>query len=279
MTTCSRADGRADSHYPFLTSKERDTETGLDYFLARYYSSTQGRFTSPDEFTGGPDELYYFAEDASANPTFYADLRKPQSLNKYQYAYNNPLRWVDPDGHDPEEAEPAQDPKPVVPVPLPGPFPPIPVSIGPTTAGPTDQQIIEGVKSVLDKVSDVTGITALADWLRPKIMPGPAPTTTGPTAVPTTGTPPTTGRELVPPPPITMGKGSTRDVRKINPGREVAGKKAVEDARSEVTRTKGVRNKTASDVEAYNAAKRALRHALDKLKKSETDARKGRGNR
>lgn len=32
-----------------VTSKERDNETGLDYFLARYYSSTQGRFTSPDE--------------------------------------------------------------------------------------------------------------------------------------------------------------------------------------------------------------------------------------
>lgn len=27
---------------------------GLDYFLARYYWSAQGRFTTPDEFTGGP---------------------------------------------------------------------------------------------------------------------------------------------------------------------------------------------------------------------------------
>src|SRR5438067_6027092 len=84
-----------------FTQKERDNETGLDYFLARYYSSTQGRFTSPDEFTGGPDELYSFADDASDNPTFYADLRNPQSLNKYQYSYNNPLRYVDPNGHDP----------------------------------------------------------------------------------------------------------------------------------------------------------------------------------
>ena len=72
----------------------------MDYFLARYYSSAQGRFTSPDEFSGGPDELYFFAEDASSNPTFYADLLDPQSLNKYQYCYNNPLRYVDPDGHD-----------------------------------------------------------------------------------------------------------------------------------------------------------------------------------
>jgi RHS repeat-associated protein len=85
-----------------FTSKERDIETGLDYFLARYYSSTQGRFTSPDEFTGGPDELYDFADDASDNPTFYADLTNPQSLNKYQYTYNNPVNLVDPDGHCPD---------------------------------------------------------------------------------------------------------------------------------------------------------------------------------
>ena len=33
-----------------FTSKERDIETGLDYFLARYYSSPQGRFTSIDPY-------------------------------------------------------------------------------------------------------------------------------------------------------------------------------------------------------------------------------------
>ena len=84
-----------------FTGKERDNETGLDYFLARYYSSVQGRFTSPDEFTGGPVELYHFVADASDNPTIYADLTNPQSLNKYQYVYNNPLNVVDPGGHCP----------------------------------------------------------------------------------------------------------------------------------------------------------------------------------
>src|SRR5262245_59325436 len=78
-----------------FTGKEHDSETELDYFEARYYGSVYGRFTSPDEFTGGPDELYDFADVASDNPTFYADLIDPQSLNKYQYCYNNPLTTLD----------------------------------------------------------------------------------------------------------------------------------------------------------------------------------------
>jgi hypothetical protein len=43
--------------------------------------------------------LYSFAEHASYNPTFYADIVDPQSLNKYQYCLNNPLAYVDADGH------------------------------------------------------------------------------------------------------------------------------------------------------------------------------------
>jgi hypothetical protein len=40
-----------------------------------------------------------FAELAAANPTFYANPLNPQSLNKYAYVYNNPLRYLDPTGH------------------------------------------------------------------------------------------------------------------------------------------------------------------------------------
>lgn len=67
-------------NYPFLTRKERDIETGLDYFLARYYSSTQGRFTSPDEPLAGQD-----ASD-------------PQTWNLYSYTSNSPLNRIDEDG-------------------------------------------------------------------------------------------------------------------------------------------------------------------------------------
>jgi len=64
-----------------FTSKERDTETGLDFFDARYYASVQGRFTSVDP-------IYFQARM----------VKDPQSFNLYTYARNNPLVVVDPDG-------------------------------------------------------------------------------------------------------------------------------------------------------------------------------------
>lgn len=82
LTTCACADGCADSNYSFLTAKERDVETGLDYFLVRSYSSTQGRFT-------GIDPGNYQAR---------LDLADPQSWNAYSYVNNSPLVRVDPDG-------------------------------------------------------------------------------------------------------------------------------------------------------------------------------------
>jgi RHS repeat-associated protein len=95
----------ADNIRQKFTGKERDNETELDYFLARYYSPAQGRFTSPDEFSGGPDELFDFVDDAADNPTFYADIANPQSLNKYQYCYNNPINLIDPDGHETDDTD------------------------------------------------------------------------------------------------------------------------------------------------------------------------------
>ena len=71
-----------------FTGKERDTESGLDYFGARYYASTMGRWMSPD-----------WADKPEAVP--YSDLDNPQSLDLYGYINNNPLSKADPDGHCP----------------------------------------------------------------------------------------------------------------------------------------------------------------------------------
>ncbi|MDX2267790.1 MAG: RHS repeat-associated core domain-containing protein [Bryobacter sp.] len=76
-----------------FTGKERDAETGLDYFGARYMSSAQGRFTSPDPVNH---------PSASKNPSAF--LMNPQRWNGYSYVSNNPLRLVDPDGREEEES-------------------------------------------------------------------------------------------------------------------------------------------------------------------------------
>ncbi len=70
-----------------FTGKERDTESGNDYFGARYYASTMGRFLSPDW-------------SAKEEPVPYAQLDDPQSLNLYSYVRNNPLSRTDPTGHE-----------------------------------------------------------------------------------------------------------------------------------------------------------------------------------
>jgi RHS repeat-associated protein len=69
------------NRYKF-TGKERDSESGLDNFGARYDSSTLGRFMSPDPDNDGASEGV------------------PQSWNAYSYALNNPLNVLDPDGRD-----------------------------------------------------------------------------------------------------------------------------------------------------------------------------------
>jgi RHS repeat-associated protein len=64
-----------------FTGKERDAESGLDYFGATYYGSALGRFRSPD-----PAGI------------FVADLSNPQSWNLYSYVWDNPLANIDPSG-------------------------------------------------------------------------------------------------------------------------------------------------------------------------------------
>lgn len=72
--------------HSLFTGKERDAESGNDYFGARYYASSMGRFLSPDW-------------SAKQDPVPYARLDNPQTLNLYAYLRNNPLGGVDADGH------------------------------------------------------------------------------------------------------------------------------------------------------------------------------------
>ncbi len=72
-------------NYKF-TGKERDSESNLDNFGARYYASTTGRFMSPD-----------WALKPVSVP--YASFGDPQTLNLYTYVQNSPLNRIDADGH------------------------------------------------------------------------------------------------------------------------------------------------------------------------------------
>jgi RHS repeat-associated protein len=72
-------DTTSDFHNDYTyTGKERDENTELLYYEARYYNSNIGRFISIDPWSG--------------------DITDPQSLNKYAYVRNNPLKYVDPSG-------------------------------------------------------------------------------------------------------------------------------------------------------------------------------------
>jgi RHS repeat-associated protein len=61
-----------------FTGQRRDA-TGLLYYHARYYDPTLGRFIAPERLVPEPGA--------------------PQSLNRFAYVYNNPLKSTDPTGH------------------------------------------------------------------------------------------------------------------------------------------------------------------------------------
>ncbi|MEJ5312640.1 MAG: RHS repeat-associated core domain-containing protein, partial [Anaerolineae bacterium] len=63
---------------------QRADATGLMFYQARYYSAALGRFIQADTMVPSP-----------ANP---------QSLNRYSYVLNSPLRYTDPTGHFTDEA-------------------------------------------------------------------------------------------------------------------------------------------------------------------------------
>ncbi len=78
---CATNPGVASGQPRRFTGKERDSETGLDSFGARYYAQHVGRFIAIDPVF-----------------TWRENLLDPQRWNRYAYGRNNPLRYVDPDG-------------------------------------------------------------------------------------------------------------------------------------------------------------------------------------
>jgi len=76
--TTSRNEGSYDTNYRF-TGKELDQGTGLYFYGARYYDPEIGRFITPDSIVQAPYD--------------------PQSLNRYTYCRNNPVKYTDPTGH------------------------------------------------------------------------------------------------------------------------------------------------------------------------------------
>lgn len=70
--------GGAQSKYQY-TGQQKDQETPLNYYNARYYDPQIQHFTQPDDI--------------------YPNMYNPQTLNRYAYTQNNPLRYTDPSGH------------------------------------------------------------------------------------------------------------------------------------------------------------------------------------
>ncbi len=83
---CRNSTGTIPTDKKFID--QRLDQTGLYYYGARYYDATIGRFISLD--------------------TLVPSTLNPQSLNRYSYCLNNPLKYVDPSGHEDDEP---QDPQ------------------------------------------------------------------------------------------------------------------------------------------------------------------------
>ena len=77
-----------------FTGKERDAESGLDYFSARYYGSSMGRFTSPDPLPW----IHWQNGNRDDQQRFESYIANPQNFNMYAYVLNNPLNKTDPTG-------------------------------------------------------------------------------------------------------------------------------------------------------------------------------------
>ena len=89
--TSAQGYGEEDEIRKGYTGYEKDEESGLEFAQARYYNSTHGRFTSVDPLM------------ASAN------VKNPQTFNRYCYVLNSPYKFTDPLGLLPEKPKKFKD--------------------------------------------------------------------------------------------------------------------------------------------------------------------------
>jgi len=240
------------NHYKF-TGKERDGETQLDYFGARYYSNGLGRFTSSDW-------------SATPVPVPYATFDDPQTLNQYSYVRNIPTVKADPDGHDGGAAvldkavEYVEDGL-------------AKLVDGAEVAGPaiSGSAILTGVAivavaahifapSVGQSDADERAQIEQAKQERMKQNGGVDPQETSPPAA-------AGGNK----------KGGGRNEQKVNQDRKQSAGDKLKDLKKERDQLKSKPNKTPEDKAKLQKVEKAINREIDRQKKSENHSKKDKG--
>ncbi len=230
------------------TGKERDTESGNDYFGARYYASTMGRFLSPDW-------------SAKVEPVPYSKLDDPQTLNLYDYMRNNPLAGVDADGHCPEcEEDPEEE----------------------IRDDKEFEKEVENAKEALnrkDAAEDAARQQSEYEQFKKENASGyddangvsriGPPTKTEFEAIQARNR----GRDAR----DAFGKGGGRNAQKTNPDRVASAKGKIDDLKGERNKLSRQPNKTPADKEAIKKLDNQIRRQQDRMRSSENHSQKNKG--
>lgn len=249
---------RVQSRY---TGKERDTESGLDYFGARYYASNMGRWMSPD-----------WADKPEAVP--YSDLANPQSLNLYGYVKNNPLRQTDPDGHD-DDGDPQQTataPPPTSTVPNPS-SAEVDASLARTAADTAAAEGVEG--GILAGVGRVLGGAVGIFLYAPTMNEG------SNDDCHTCGHAGAQQQHEAPAEPQTASggamKGGGRNGQKANADRVQSAKDKISDLKGQRDTLASKANKTPADKKQLQKLDNQIKQQQSRMKPSENHSQKGKG--
>jgi RHS repeat-associated protein len=135
-----------------FTGKERDSETGLYYYGARYLDSKTGRWLSTDPALGEYVPEAPVNEEArrrNGNLPGMGGVYNLVNLHVYHYAGNNPVKYTDPDGRSPQAAVEAAQAA--------GPAAPVVLGVGLVIAVGTDPEARRGIANGLKAIWDGIG--------------------------------------------------------------------------------------------------------------------------